>query len=723
MVRGVPRWIPHGLLFSGEARRSNNPSERGYAMSTTEHGGITPQQKDCHDYLTTIFAPNSLLEFRLESPTPKLYPINLWVALEDACRCGEQVNVWRREYEFSRDPDPDYGDMYVTYTPDTPQQLVFSDYLCQKNAEGYNIFTGMVARKYINGSLAKDAVDSIWIVWADFDDVESLNSYKAQAGTPEALAPSLVTCSGNGYHVYWRLSEPITHKQFRSFQQRLADKFGSDCSIKDAARLDRVPGFTNYKRDKEPKRAFVQTPPTGHSYTISEIQKFIGVDTEALSVIPDDFEAKAPRKRNRNTTGQTTWGDVSAVYWGDWKVGTPIVHPRPHMLMSIAGYLRQKGLRIDEVRWILKTAVAPHVDRSQGSRNYNDVDEWATYYADQTRQYTYTPVEFRQTTAEGSKTGTISAADYSPKQVPWLWPEILPQGMLTMLVSEEGVGKSTLAAWIASTITTGGQWPNDGKAEQGRVIWLSAEESPEYVLVPRFIVNKAELGRILLPESVGQLDELCSMYPDVRLIVLDPITSYIAGNENSNVEVRAGLKPLVELAEKHNVAILGLSHLSKKVDLKLINRTLGSRAWSAVPRMTWTVVRPTDEMTDDNERLLVNVKNNLGPKPQGLKYTIEADEKFPDVGVVQWSNDRVNYDPDAKGEQDRNFLIDDCVTWIGEYLKEHGACSSKQLIADGEIAGFKQRMIWEAKKRAGVQAHRRGGFAGSGEWIWSLRSE
>lgn len=317
--------------------------------------------------------------------------------------------------------------------------------------------------------------------------------------------------------------------------------------------------------------------------------------------------------------------------------------------------------------------------------------------------------------------------DFELKVVEWLWHEVLPAAMFVMLVSEEGVGKSTLAAWIAAMVTRGGQWPNGGTVEPGRVIWLSTEESPEYVLAPRFVANGADLGRIIpgpdhfLTQDIGRLDAVCAAHPDLRLIVMDPITSFVAGNENSNIDVRDALEPLVKLAERRGVCVLGLSHLNKKVDLKMINRTLGSRAWSAVPRMIWTVTRPPEETGDDTERFLLNIKSNLGPRPEGLKFKIESSLEYPSVGVVRFTGERTrqaaDISPDKGGRQ--GWLMADCEKWLIEYLTERGTVDSTQIIDDAENAGFKARMVYEAKKRAGVKA-RRSGFGGKGGWVWYI---
>ena len=61
----------------------------------------------------------------------------------------------------------------------------------------------------------------------------------------------------------------------------------------------------------------------------------------------------------------------------------------------------------------------------------------------------------------------------------------------------------------------------------------------------------------------------------------------------------------------------------------------------------------------------------------------------------------------------------DCEKWLIEYLTERGTVDSKQIIDDAENAGFKARMVYEAKKRAGVKA-RRIVFCGKGGWVWYI---
>jgi len=62
---------------------------------------------------------------------------------------------------------------------------------------------------------------------------------------------------------------------------------------------------------------------------------------------------------------------------------------------------------------------------------------------------------------------TFDYADYltrldsfKPSDIPWLWPNRIPLAKISLLVSRPGVGKSLLAADLASRISTGSPFPD-----------------------------------------------------------------------------------------------------------------------------------------------------------------------------------------------------------------------------------------------------------------------
>ena len=65
------------------------------------------------------------------------------------------------------------------------------------------------------------------------------------------------------------------------------------------------------------------------------------------------------------------------------------------------------------------------------------------------------------------------AADIEPEKVDWLWEQRLPLGKCTLVAGEGGLGKSMVLAWIAATVSRGGDWPcGEGLSPCGSVIIL-----------------------------------------------------------------------------------------------------------------------------------------------------------------------------------------------------------------------------------------------------------
>ena len=101
----------------------------------------------------------------------------------------------------------------------------------------------------INETSGKGAKDSditrIRAVFADDDDERS--AYR----TDWPLEPHLIVESSPGkYHYYWLVDElPVS--AFKGIQQAIAGRYGTDPAVSNPARLMRLPGFINQKRDKD----------------------------------------------------------------------------------------------------------------------------------------------------------------------------------------------------------------------------------------------------------------------------------------------------------------------------------------------------------------------------------------------------------------------------------------------------------------------------------------
>lgn len=327
-------------------------------------------------------------------------------------------------------------------------------------------------------------------------------------------------------------------------------------------------------------------------------------------------------------------------------------------------------------------------------------------------------------------------SNVTPEEIEWLWPEIIPSGMLTLIVSQEGIGKSCLASNIAAYVSRGLAWPNlpETPNPKGDVIIFNAEESTGAVLVPRLVANGADLNLIHEAQNVidpdkkthffdvekhmTKLENLVNTYPKTRLIILDPITSYVSCKENSNAEVRQALASLVDFARRKNIAILMLTHLNKKVDLGMINRAIGSRAWSAIPRIIWGLLK--EEIVDGegnkietDRRFMLNIKTGIGPRPLGLQFHIG------EKGAITWETERCNksIDENLKG-QGRTSRVEEAAGWLHEFLKS-GNKASATIFEEGKQQGFARNTLYRAKSTLPIKVTKRG----SGDWEWGLSEQ
>lgn len=238
-------------------------------------------------------------------------------------------------------------------------------------------------------------------------------------------------------------------------------------------------------------------------------------------------------------------------------------------------------------------------------------------------------------------------SEIEPEPIEWLWHNRIPRGMPSLLAGHGDVGKTTLLLDLCARITRGAEWPDGaGKAPKGTVIYLSAEDSPNKVIIPRFIAAGGDRDKFCLVEGIrGEDDErrtfhigqdlarlgaLLERLNDARLVVLDPISSYFGSTDTwRNTEVRAVLEPVTSFVEKYNVALIGNTHLSKSGKGNANLRMLDSVAISALARSVYMVGKDPD---DSKVRLFVPSKGNNGPDMTGLRFSFET--RIVKPGVV-----------------------------------------------------------------------------------------
>ena len=334
----------------------------------------------------------------------------------------------------------------------------------------------------------------------------------------------------------------------------------------------------------------------------------------------------------------------------------------------------------------------------------------------------------------------LCLADVKPKPITWLWPNWIAIGKVHCLAGDGGRGKSTVLCDIAARTSRGEAWPDGAQAtKSGSVITLAAEDDVEDTLAPRLLAVGADMNRIFTVRSARnpdqsrrsfslqvdlvRLEALVTERGDVRLVIIDPISSYLGKvDSHKNAEVRAVLEPLGELAARLGIAVICNNHFSKAGGTAN-SRIIGSVAFVNQARATFIV---TPDAEDDSRLLLVPSKMNIAPMKHGLAYRlegtlIETDGQTILTSRVAWELQPVTITADqalaalAGGAEERSAVAEaqDFLT----NLLTGGPMPQKHIKEAAEGSGIAWRTIQRAKKRLCIEGAKDGMGGG---WSWSL---
>ena len=337
------------------------------------------------------------------------------------------------------------------------------------------------------------------------------------------------------------------------------------------------------------------------------------------------------------------------------------------------------------------------------------------------------------------------ASDIQAKPVHWLWPGRIARGKVSMIAGNPGLGKSQTSANIAAIVTTGGNWPVDNAScDCGSVLFLSAEDDPADTIRPRLEAAEADLDKVAIIEAVLErgkngeglkrlfnlktdivhLEKVMNQVGDVALVVIDPITAYLGETDShKNADVRALLAYLADFAAAHNAAVLCITHLNKSAGGQAIQKVSGSLAFVAAARAAFAVV-PDKE--DQERRLFLPIKNNIGNDKTGLAFSItsvELEHPGPcaiETSKIIWADEIVTVSVDEimglQQDSDKKYALQEAKEFLMCYLAD-GPVSVKKIKQAAKDAGIADITLRRAQNELGVDAIKQGM---SGGWMWIM---
>lgn len=324
------------------------------------------------------------------------------------------------------------------------------------------------------------------------------------------------------------------------------------------------------------------------------------------------------------------------------------------------------------------------------------------------------------------------ASAIKPRPVRWLWADRVPLGTLGLLAGREGIGKSTIAYTHSAAITRG-ELPGVYEGQARAVIVAATEDSWAHTIVPRLMAAGADLDLVFRAEvtTLDGFDEEISVPADLigleqvcidmgaALVLLDPLLSRLDPglDTHKDAEVRRALEPLVAMADRVGVAVMGIIHVNKNSGADALNLVMGSRAFSAVARsVLFAMTSPDDEQV----QLLGQPKNNLGRSDlPTLTYTIEGvkvadtDEGPIWVGKVRWLGESDVSIRDALmaagSGMDTRTATTDAEKWLSDFLTSAGGCAASRAVKEAaEAAGHAVRTVERACKSLRIEVESQG---------------
>lgn len=452
-------------------------------------------------------------------------------------------------------------------------------------------------------------------LFVDIDDADEDDALARleMLGVP---LPGYAQASGHGVHLVWRLDRPLPSDAWKRAQKQLVERLGGDGAAKDPSRVLRAPGFPNRKHARDdgafPKCRIIWAEPS-RRLPLTDVPWLIGDD--------DDLH---PQTR-RYLRGECADGERHA----GAKAACADMIGRGREGKSVLARLEAAGRKcgLDEDRAYYERLVAWAVEKRAEPR-------WKE--GDGTTSVTPPKAE-----AESDlELRVVRLSEVTPEEVEWLIPDLVPFGGLTLLGGLQGLGKSTVALDLLARLTRGTEWPCGlgAIAAPAEGLVFACEEQPEVAHAPRFAAAGGDASRVLFARGVMRDEEplefssrrharlvrgLLRDHPAVRLVVLDPLTSYLDGeaDQHSNAEVRAALQPWVDISAEFRIAVLGIVHPRKGDSARAIHQVLGSQAFTAVARSVLLVDRDRD---DKRRRFLIPSKGNWAPDAESLVFEIET---------------------------------------------------------------------------------------------------
>ena len=385
-------------------------------------------------------------------------------------------------------------------------------------------------------------------------------------------------------------------------------------------------------------------------------------------------------------------------------------------------YLRvtECGIEIDATDVWPHTAPKLYDIAQRGAKKCSDI-AYVVDAAGNTKTYTPNPHETKHAAPSEDKPRVFSAGQLRQAEQPrWLAKGRLPRSAVSILVGDEGIGKSLLWVWIVAAVTTGKPLPGFGipARDPGHVLIVITEDDWSTTVLPRLQVAEADLTQVSVicteedgsgaPVFPRDIDLVTSFEPNPALVVVDAWLDTVPGKMSVKdpQQARQALHPWKEAATKTDAAVLLLTHTNRVDSGNARDKYGATGELRKKARMTLFA-----QQDDDGNLLVGPEKSNTTGKLPASKFAIKPVQVFRQTEDHDGTIPLLEYLGDSEqtarehieqraadngGESTSSTERDRAKAWLREYLKA-GPVDSGDAKRDADAAGFSTRTLQRAR--------------------------
>lgn len=314
------------------------------------------------------------------------------------------------------------------------------------------------------------------------------------------------------------------------------------------------------------------------------------------------------------------------------------------------------------------------------------------------------------------------------EEAQWLVPGYIPQGQITLLAADGGVGKTSFWCQLLAALSTGRatlleevspKWGSDSLSEKTDTpaetlsakqdtphkerwgAFFSTEDSVRKKLKKKLRLAGAKMMNLItLESSSAALLELRLGSPELSdfihsyrpaLCVLDPIQGFLPHGVNmaARNEIRECLAPLMALGEQVGTAFLLVCHTNKRAGA-------WGRTRLADSADLWDAARSVLMMGDagDGRRYLSQEKNNYGPLQPTRLYTFSDSGLLVPAGLTQKRDKEFQLQAQPSAAPKR----EGCKEFLLQKLEENGgSLPAKELEELAREEGYTKTTVRHSK--------------------------